>query len=152
MHIRNLRPDDYPQADRLMGLLHKLHVDARPDLYVPMEHIYSEEKYGQMVESKDCIALCAVEQGQIIGLCIAQVRYRSFMVDQCSVYVEDLIVDPAFRRRGVATALTRECEHRAKLCGAKRMDLMAWDFNKDALAFYEAHGMKMQRCILEKIL
>ena len=152
MYIRNLRPDDYPEADRLMGLLHKLHVDARPDLYVPMEHIYSEEKFGQMLDSQDYITLGAELDGKLIGLCIAEIRRRSFMVEQCSVYVDDLIVDPDFRRRGIASALMAQCRRHALACGAKRIDLMVWDFNEDALAFYKAQGMKMQRCILEKIL
>jgi GNAT superfamily N-acetyltransferase len=52
----------------------------------------------------------------------------------------------------VATALFRAAEEAAKAGGALRLDLMVWDFNRDAMAFYQAMGMTPQRYILEKKL
>lgn len=40
----------------------------------------------------------------------------------------------------------------AKEKGAVRIDLMVWNFNEDALGFYKAMGMDVQRFVLEKQL
>ncbi len=39
--IRKLKLEDYEDVDTLMQQLHRIHVDARPDLYAEMEHPYS---------------------------------------------------------------------------------------------------------------
>ncbi len=63
---------------------------------------------------------------------------------------EDLVVDKDFRRRGIAKRLFAFMEEEARKRGAKRLDLMVWEFNREALKFYESFGMKPQRYILEK--
>jgi len=40
----------------------------------------------------------------------------------------------------------------AKEKGAVRIDLMVWNFNKDAIEFYKSMGMDVQRFVLEKQL
>lgn len=72
--------------------------------------------------------------------------------DVKTVFLENIYVLPAYRRRGVATRLFVEIEHWAKEQGAVRLDLYVWDFNKNALAMYQALGMKAQRHVLEKKL
>lgn len=43
-------------------------------------------------------------------------------------------------------------EENWNVLGAKRLDLMVWDFNKSAIDFYKSLGMAEQRYILEKEL
>ena len=150
MHIRTLTPADYPAVDKLMAGLHALHVTGRPDLYVPMEHIYSREYYESLLA--DHIALGAEIDGEIAGLCICEWRKRTCMVNHVTAYMDDLVVAEPYRGQGVATALFHAAEEAARAGGALRLDLMVWDFNKDALAFYQAMGMTPQRYIFEKKL
>ena len=48
--------------------------------------------------------------------------------------------------------LFEENEKRIRTMKISRIDLMVWNFNKDAISFYQSIGMKVQRCILEKEL
>jgi ribosomal protein S18 acetylase RimI-like enzyme len=74
------------------------------------------------------------------------------MVSLPIAYMDDLVVDEAFRHRGIARALFQASERRAKALGAQRLDLMVWSFNENARQFYAAQGMTPQRYIYEKAL
>ena len=149
MRIRAMLPEDFPAVSAMMDDLHALHVAGRPDLYVPMSPIYPESVYLEKLNSPDMLCLIAEEDGAPAGLCFVEMRKRTGMRNIPSAYVDDMYVAPAFRRQGVATALFREAEKLAREKGAVRLDLMVWNFNREALAFYESLGMKPQRYILE---
>lgn len=152
MEIRDMESKDYPEIDRLMKELHELHVKGRPDLYTELEHPYSREEFEKIVSDPEIIAILAEEKSVVIGLCIGTLRKKSGMVEMKTMYIEDLIVDRNFRGKGVASQLYEEMEERGRNTGAKRLDLMVWEFNSDARRFYEKQGMRPQRYIYEKEL
>jgi GNAT superfamily N-acetyltransferase len=72
------------------------------------------------------------------------VWYLSFSTwdGQAGIYLEDLFVRPAFRRRGLARALMREL---ASECVANDYTRLTWavlDWNVDAIALYDEVGGK----------
>lgn len=155
MKIRAMTPQDYEAVDEKMSCLHRMHVDARPDQYAQTEHVYSREDFEAIVACGQCIALAAEEEGKLIGICLAAIREpKAFRGNSESkaAYIEALYVDETARRCGVARALYEETERRAKEQGAARIELMVWEFNRSALAFYEAVGMKTQRLVLEQAI
>ena len=149
MEIRDMESKDYPEIDRLMKELHELHVKGRPDLYTELEHPYSREEFEKIVSNPGIIAILAEEKSVVIGLCIGTLRKKSGMVEMKTMYIEDLIVDRNFRGKGIASQLYEEMEERGRNTGAKRLDLMVWEFNSDARRFYEKQGMRPQRYIYE---
>ena len=58
---------------------------------------------------------------------------------------EIVTVNATVQRRGVATALMTAVRDRASAAGAKRAWLITTDDNADAIAFYEAIGMRRAR-------
>lgn len=152
MEIRDMESKDYPEIDRLMKELHELHVKGRPDLYTELEHPYSREEFEKIVSDPEIIAILAEEKSVVIDLCIGTLRKKSGMVEMKTMYIEDLIVDRNFRGKGIASQLYEEMEERGRNTGAKRLDLMVWEFNSDAKRFYEKQGMRPQRYIYEKEL
>ena len=152
MEIRDMESKDHPEIDRLMKELHELHVKGRPDLYTELEHPYSREEIEKIVSDPEIIAILAEEKSVVIGLCIGTLRKKSGMVETKTMYIEDLIVDRNFRGKGIASQLYEEMEERGRNTGAKRLDLMVWEFNSDAKRFYEKQGMRPQRYIYEKEL
>lgn len=152
MNIRNMTVRDYQEVDKLMQQLHKLHVKGRPDLYIDLEHPYSLEEFRQKVESAEHISLLAEENGRILGICFIAMKERSMMVNQRTAYMDDLFVCAKSRKQGIATKLFKAAEKKAVELGAKRLDLMVWDFNQSAIDFYKSLGMTEQRYIFEKEL
>ena len=143
---------DYEAVDQLMQKLHNIHVKGRPDLYVDLEHPYSLEEFRQKVEDTNCIAILAEERERILGICIVVMRDRSMMVNKRTAYMDDLYVCEDVRKQGIATKLFKTAEKKAVELGAKRLDLMVWDFNQSAIEFYKSLGMTEQRFIFEKAL
>ena len=152
MKIRNMTIQDYEAVDQLMQKLHNLHVKGRPDLYVDLEHPYSLEEFRQKVEDTNCISILAEERERILGICIVVMRDRSMMVNKRTAYMDDLYVCEDVRKQGIATKLFKTAEKKAVELGAKRLDLMVWDFNQSAIEFYKSLGMTEQRFIFEKEL
>ena len=64
-------------------------------------------------------------------------------------HVAEFGVDPAWRRRGVASALVASMKADARARGFHKIELDAWAFNKGALAFYEAMGFETYRRFME---
>lgn len=56
-----------------------------------------------------------------------------------------LAVDPACRRRGLATALVRAGEERLRALGAHRLNAIVESEEADAMAFWASAGYELQR-------
>lgn len=152
MTIRKAETRDYEAVDILMQQLHKIHVLGRPDLYLDMEHPYSLEEFEKLVKNEEVISYVAEEEKIVVGLCIASMRNKSNMVTMRTAYLEDMVVDAGYQRKGIAKKLFKTVEDEAKKLGAKRLDLMVWEFNKSAIELYKSLGMTPQRYIFEKQL
>ena len=150
IEMRVLTPADYSEYRPLMAQLHSLHVAGRPDLFREAEFITSRERYEQLLADENALLLGAFQNGTLIGFAAGELQHRSMMMNITSLSVTDLFVAQSARRRGVAAGLLRELQARAKRAGAVRCDIMVWQFNEDAIAFYEAQGFAVQRSILEK--
>ncbi|HME48545.1 GNAT family N-acetyltransferase [Mycobacterium sp.] len=59
---------------------------------------------------------------------------------EAGIYLEDLFVRPAFRRRGLARALLSELARECVRAGYTRLTWAVLDWNGDAIALYEAIG------------
>ncbi len=152
MIIRTMTKEDYPAADAIIMRLHKIHVDGRPDMFRDVPHIYTEALFAETVCNENFICIAAEEPDGLAGICISRLEHKTCMKEMLSVYIDDLFVLEKYRHRGIATALYEETVRRARALGAVRLDLMVWDFNEEARAFYAAMGMKPQRYILEQPL
>jgi GNAT superfamily N-acetyltransferase len=82
---------------------------------------------------------CEIAQwdGAPAGLMIWFRTYGTFQAAPV-LYLEDIFVAPAFRRRGIAHALLQRLARRAKEEGAIRIDWYVLGWNSDAIAFYES--------------
>ena len=58
-------------------------------------------------------------------------------------------MDKAFHRQGVATELVDFMKVHAKEKGFERIELDVWEFNPEAIAFYDAVGFDCIRRYLE---
>ena len=72
-----------------------------------------------------------------------------FMFERDFLDIDEFAVDEGCRRRGVATAMVRFIRDHAEKEGFKRIELNMWEFNRGALAFYEAAGFRTYRRYME---
>lgn len=155
MDIRELTEADYEQALELYQALDELHAQARPDCFIHREkdQVYPKLAFVQHVASEGALELGAFEEGRMVGVAGATLLDRSGMVKDAGVVcLDNLYVAPDCRRRGIATGLFAAVEAWAQEKGAVRLELHTWDFNKRAIALYQAMGMTPQRHVFEKKL
>lgn len=152
MIIRKMSILDFESVNKLMGQVHTIHVQNRSDCYVDIEFPYPIQEFSNMVEDTSIITILAEEEKNVVGICVVSIREKSCMVNLKTAYMDNLCVDENCRNKGIGAELFKFAEKEAKKMGAKRLDLMVWEFNEKANIFYQRLGMNIQRSILEKNL
>ena len=66
--------------------------------------------------------------------------------------IDEFCVDEKHRREWIATALIEFIKNFAIDQGYHRLELNMWEFNQDALAFYEAAGFETFRRYMEMFI
>jgi GNAT superfamily N-acetyltransferase len=86
-------------------------------------------------------ALLAEENGEAIGFALFFYNFSTFLARR-GLYLEDLYVKPAHRKRGVGRAMLRRLARLAVDNGCGRFEWAVLDWNENALRFYEGIGAK----------
>ena len=94
-----------------------------------------------------CDLLCAYDDSEITGYILA-FRHLSFFANGPVAWVEELYVRPEFRRRGIAAALMREVESRARQHGVRLVALAT----RRADEFYRAIGYEASATYYRRVL
>ena len=107
------------------------YADAQPDDY------YLKE----LVSSESFIAIAALAEAEVVGGLAAYVLPK-FEQARSEIYIYDLAVDSAHRRRGIATAMIEELKKLARAIGAYAIYVQA-DYGDDAaIALYSKLGIR----------
>ena len=121
----------------------------------PIEELQSPlniERVQRFLESKirQSRILVAKEHGELVGICTFS--RDGFILDaQTQVWeIADVWVEPHARRKGIATALIRECELECKLRGADEVRLTVYALNEGALGLYQSLGYDVSSYTLSR--
>jgi diamine N-acetyltransferase len=80
--------------------------------------------------------------GALVGVMIWYRMYGTFAA-RPALFLEDLFVRPAFRRRGIAKALLQQLVRYAGEEGANRIGWFVLDWNTPAMEFYDRIGARL---------
>ncbi len=149
--IREMTLEDYPSYDRFLGQLHRIHQEARPDLFRPAKHPFSLEYFENCLRAPGTRLLLAEADGAPAGMCLFELESPRdpLMFPEKRAYINDIFVAEEFRRLGIARALYREAERQAKALGADSLCLTVWAFNENAQKFYREMGLSVRAYQME---
>ena len=104
----------------------------------------SEERLQETLFGDQPWAFCDIAfwAGEAAGFCAWFYNFSTFE-GRHGIYVEDVFVRPAYRRRGIATALLSA---RASDCVAQGLTRLEWRllaWNRPAIDFFAAHGIEV---------
>jgi GNAT superfamily N-acetyltransferase len=88
--------------------------------------------------------LLARQGDQVAGFAFYFFAYSTWRA-QPTLYLEDLFVRPAYRRRGLGVALMRRLADEAVKTGCGRFQWQVLDWNEPAVRFYESLGAQILR-------
>jgi GNAT superfamily N-acetyltransferase len=89
-----------------------------------------------------CEALVAWADGAPAGYALYFHTYSTFL-GRPGLWLEDLFVEPAWRRRGIGTALLAEVARLAEQRGCGRLEWSVLDWNESAIEFYRRLGAQV---------
>lgn len=150
--IRTGTEADYEALNRLRAQVNDLHVQGRPDIFKPGFGPALQEHLRVYLSSDANAALVAEADGQIAGFALVDYIVRPaspYNLPRSFYHLAEFGVDAAFRRRGIAAALLAHMKQDALDRGFSRIELDMWEFNQNALAFYEAAGFRCYRRYME---
>lgn len=153
--IRRARVGDLPALDKLLYQVHKVHSDARPDLFKAGAKKYTDEELKAILTDENRPIFVAERDGAVLGyaFCIhRQYPPESSMTDVKTLYIDDLCVDEDMRGAHVGKALYEFVLQYAKEQGCYNVTLNVWADNPNAVRFYEKLGLRIQKLGMEQIL
>ena len=149
---RFAREEDLERVNELRRQVNDLHVAGRPDTFKPgfcdelRDHLFTiwKDPNQQIV--------VAEQNGQVCGFAVLNHITRPenpFMFVRDYLDIDEFAVDENSRRQGAASAMVAFIREWAGEQGFARLELNMWEFNRGALAFYEAAGFTTYRRYME---
>ncbi|MBQ7582845.1 MAG: GNAT family N-acetyltransferase [Lachnospiraceae bacterium] len=155
MLVRLAKEADLDRVNELRRQVNDLHVQGRPDIFKPGFPQELRDYVHVIFEDPEQDIVVAEQGGVICGFAVLhhiQKPETPFMFVRDFLDVDEFCVDQAYRRQGAASAIIAFIKDLAKERGFNRIELNMWEFNQDALAFYEAAGFTTYRRYMEMYL
>lgn len=132
--VRAAVPED---SQQIFDLVQMLAVYERaPEQVINTPDKIREHGFGSSPLFKCWVA--EMPNGAIAGMALCYLRYSTWKGPV--LYLEDIIVDDAYRRKGVGSALFEACIKHAKESGFVRISWQVLEWNEPAIKFYEKYG------------
>jgi len=139
--VRPATSDDVPRLCALLALLFTQEADFQPNSEKQsraLRLIMDQPEFGQI--------FCAINGESLIGM-VSLLFTPGITSAGPAAWLEDLIVDPEWRGRGIGSLLLRESIRHAESVGCTRITLLTDAINLSAIRFYERAGFLCTRSI-----
>ena len=152
MEIGFAKREDLERINVLRKQVNDLHVKGKPEIFKPgfppalRDHVYEifDDPRKRIVVCRSGEDICAFAVLTHIAKPETPFTYGRDYLD-----IDEFCVDKACRRRGIGTRMIGFIRDYAKEEGLDRIELNMWEFNRDALAFYESVGFATYRRYME---
>ena len=135
--VQQLSPADLPLMHRLLDMFGEAF--GEPETY--RGAVPSDAYLSSLLGKPHFIALAALEGERVIGGLAAYVLEK-FEQQRSEIYIYDLAVAEAHRRRGIATALIRLLQQIGRERGAYVIFVQADPPDEPAIRLYESLGVR----------
>ena len=152
MNVRFAREDELGRVNELRRQVSELHAAGKPDVFKPGFPREMEDFLLLIWNDPEKEVAVAEQDGRVCGYAVLHQIHRpenpsKFGMDYLDI--DEFGVDEACRRQGAATAMIDFIRGYAREKGLRRIELNMWEFNRGALAFYEAVGFSTYRRYME---
>ena len=153
MLIRKAEAGDIPALAKLLHQVNDVHAKGRPDIFVLGQRKYNDEQLADIL--KDSLSpVFVAEEGHVLGYAFCKIEETSTpnLQKEKMLYIDDICVGEAARRRGVGSALWDYVNRFASENGCRRITLNVWCLNPAAMEFYQKLGMEPLKITMEKLI
>ena len=149
------KEDELERINVLRKQVNDLHVEGKPDVFKPGFNEELQNYVYYIFKDPEQKIVVADKDGEICGFAILHHIYKPenpFMKVRDFLDIDEFCVDEKHRREGIATDMVEFIKNFAIDQGYHRLELNMWEFNQDALAFYEAAGFETFRRYMEMFI
>ena len=156
MDIRKANKNDIGGLMKLLSQVLTVHADARPDIFKPNTTKYTDEELYYIITNPLTPVFVAVDENEnVVGHCFCKFIQHSgenSLTDIKTLYIDDLCIDEKSRGKHIGKALYEYAVNFANENDCYNLTLNVWATNENAVKFYEAMGLSVQKIVMEKIL
>lgn len=135
IEIRAAKHGDEASLVELTAIVHEMHLAAEPECFKPMDPSEMTEWFVARIDNPQTSIWIAEAAGDAIGCLVASlVEQPESPFRPARRYLElmQMVVRPAWRRRGVARALVQVLVSHAAREHIREIELTSWSFNQAA--------------------
>ncbi len=150
--VRLAREEDLDRVNELRRDVNDLHVAGVPDVFKPGFRDELRDFLYVIWKNPQQEIVVAELEGKVCGFAVLNHINKPenpFMFERDFLDIDEFGVDASCRRQGIASAMIRFIREFAREKGFRRIELNMWEFNRSALAFYEAAGFSTFRRYME---
>ncbi len=154
MKIIKATINDIDQIEKLLYQVHKVHSDARADLFIAGKKKYNKEELIKIINNENTPIFVYKKENIILGYAfiIYKIENADSLVKIKTMYVDDFCVDENYKHQGIGTKLFDFLKDEAKKQNCYNITLNVYSFNKAAKAFYEKQQLKELKTYMELIV
>jgi GNAT superfamily N-acetyltransferase len=146
---------DYEPICKLMAQVDALHRNAHPDRFRETQPAIGKAVLQSWIDDTDKHIWVAEGNAGIVGLMMFTVRQAPdvpIFVSRTFIQVETLVVDERQQRRGIGRALMEAVHQWGREHLISDIELVVWEFNEAAMAFYRHLGYEILHCRMHQKL
>lgn len=155
MIVRFAMENELGRVNELRKQVNDIHVEGKPEVFKPGFGEELRDFVNVIWNDPEQEIVVAEDDGVICGFAVLHHINKPenpFMKERDFIDIDEFCVDKDHRRKGAASAMVSFIKEFAKEKGFSRIELNMWEFNQDALAFYEAAGFKTFRRYMEMMI
>ncbi|QSB08494.1 GNAT family N-acetyltransferase [Lysinibacillus fusiformis] len=143
--ICTAKNEDYIAINDLVREGHEDHVMKEPTVFKNVESVMPNMYFKELLEDQNSEIFIAKHSDLIIGfavVCIECAPPFHSLIERKYAYIHDFGVKKEIQKQGVGKRLFDRCKEWAIAKGAISIELNVWEFNTNAIEFYEHLGME----------
>ena len=152
--IRLMEDKDINDVLELLRQVNLVHHLGRPDIFKKATK-YNHDDLLIKLHDKNSIIFVYENNNKVIGHAFCDIikhENDNLLTDIKTLYIDDICVNESDRGKGVATQLYNYVINYAKDNNYYNVTLNVWNFNKEAMAFYNKMGMSPLKVTMEQII
>lgn len=142
--MREATKGDYEAVHQLQKQVHEIHTKERPDHYRMADTTLDKEYFNNLIDGENT-KIFLLEEYRPIAYTIITLKNteeRPILIPKKVVYMDDFGVDRNYRGNGVGKLFFGKIVEFAKSIEADSLELGVWEFNENAIKFYESMNVK----------
>lgn len=155
--VREAVSDDYAGISKLVAEVHSLHVKNRPDVYADAHNPLQRGHFDELLNTDNVKVFVTedTDNKELAAYSIMKIMTTqsiSILIHMKIAFIDDFCVGSGYKKKGIGRMLFNYIADYAKSEGVSSLQLVVWEFNKGAIKFYEAMGMKTRNRRMELTL